>query len=659
MLSIGLSGGFNRYFDNTFELPRSAVHDGAAALVENGEIVTAIEEERLNRIKHSNKFPEHALRYCLDRRGLDIQDVDRFSFYSTEECADALLAVQHLNQRDLLHRVNARTLLCQLLSEAFDHPIDPARIVFKRHHLCHGASASALSGFERSLVLAIDGFGDFLSGVVATAESSSLTEIASLAENQSLGVLYVEVIRFLGYQQFDEYKVMGLAPYGDPAVYRPVLRRLYELLPNGDYALHLDRVVPVMLGAVEVRKTGQPVTRRHMDLAAALQEALETIVLHVLRHYRAETRLRKLCLAGGVALNCTMNGRIARSGLFDDVFVQPAAHDAGCALGGALLAAHDEGYPAKCGRLQHVYWGTDIGGQAEVEAELKAWQGFLRFERSDEVTREAAALLAGGEVLGWVQGRSEFGPRALGNRSILADPRPAENRERINQMVKKREAFRPFAPSVLEEDAAEFFDLPEGFGALPFMLFVVDVRPDKRALLPATTHIDGTARVQTVSRATNRRYWDLIAEFKELTGIPVLLNTSFNNNVEPIVDSTADAVVSFLTTELDRLVIGDFVVRKRTPAEKDWLALRVSLPPHIEVRRTKGFVSADRAETVSELRSVYDSVRISSALGELLAELDGEQMVGELLDQAHASERPALIEELARMWALRKVRLRP
>src|SRR5262249_1296171 len=282
---------------------------------------------------------------------------------------------------------------------------------------------------------------------------------------------------------------------------------------------------------------------------ASLQETLEDIAFHTIRYYRQVTGQKRLCLAGGVAHNCTLNGKLLYSGLFDDVFIQPAAHDAGCALGSAMHAYLQAKGSLSRPRLDHVFWGSDAGADDEIESTLSRWTELVEFEKVDNVAERAAQLLAGGSVIGWVQGRSEFGPRALGNRSILADPRPAENKRVINAMVKKREGYRPFAPSVPEEDAADIF-VPPPMKTAPFMIFVVDVREHQRALLGAVTHVNGSARVQTVSRSTNARYHRLLAEFKALTGVPVLLNTSFNNNAEPIVDSVEDAVVCYLTTGL-------------------------------------------------------------------------------------------------------------
>jgi carbamoyltransferase len=663
MLCLGFSGGLNRVHENPYALPATFTHDGAAALVEDGEVVTAIEEERLNRIKHSNKFPEEAIRYCLERHGAGAADVDQFAFYATEEYCNARLAYLHRTQPSMPTFIDARTRLAVLLSEALDADVDLGRIHFFRHHMAHAASASAVSGFERSLVLAIDGYGDDLSGLVACGEGSALTELTSFPQRKSLGMLYLNVIEFLGYGRFDEYKVMALAPYGDPEVYRSLLAGLYELRPGGDYELDFNQIAGHLTGQVDVRKPGQPLEQRHYDLAAALQEALEKIVLHILVHHREATGLSELCIAGGVALNCTMNGAIASSGCFDGVFVQPAAHDAGCALGAALLGSHQEGRPARGGRLRNVYWGTDVGEQDEVAAVLDRWRGLVSFERYDNIEAETATRLADGQVVGWAQGRSEFGPRALGNRSILADPRREANRERINAMVKKRESYRPFAPSVLEEAAHELFDLPAGTDEYEFMLYVVDVREEMRTVLPAITHVDGTARVQVVPQSENPRFWKLIYSFGEITGVPALLNTSFNNNVEPIVDSVEDAVVSFLTTTLDLLVVGDFAVSRRAPEDDARLSLRASLPPHVLVAKSRRHVSRDRATVSAELMATYGSGSgepISLELADWLIGLDGDRPLADLLAGAPPSSRQGeLLDEVDRLWTLRLLRLRP
>jgi carbamoyltransferase len=662
MLCLGFNGGLNLVQENPYELPHAFTHDGAAAIVRDGQVLAAVEEERLNRIKHSNKFPVLAIRFCLKHAGVTLSEIDRIGFYASEEYCDALLTQLYLRHPGMSRRLTAREVIVEKLQREFESTLEPDRLVFARHHDAHAVSAYALSGFERSLVLAIDGYGDFLSGLVGTADASGLAVHETFPQDQSLGTFYLETIRFLGYGPFDEYKVMGLAPYGNADRFRDIFRNLYDLLPNGKYQVRIRDIAEVLLSAAEPRKPSQPFANIHQDIAAALQEALETIVLHILRHHSLVTGERNLCLAGGVAHNCSMNGRILSSGLFDEVFVQPAAHDAGCALGAALIAGGSTSRIDR--RLRSVYWGPDLGAKEEIKEELDRWSDFLQFEKCDDIAERTAALLADGAVIGWAQGRSEFGPRALGNRSILADPRPAENKTRINAMVKKREGYRPFAPSVLQEDAGDFFVIPRGTTELPFMIFVVKVQEDKRTVLGATTHVDGTARIHTVAPDTNPRYWQLISAFKELTGIPVVLNTSFNNNAEPIVDSVNDAIVAYLTTKLDYLVIDDYLVTKLSPGLLQRQALNVSLPAHIWLQQSRKMVPGGGVVTEHEMRSTADpGVRrqISQELFVGLGSLQASRPIFELLAIPELADVQAdrLIEEIETLWEERLLVLMP
>ncbi|WP_437329118.1 carbamoyltransferase family protein [Sorangium sp. So ce381] len=664
MLTLGLSGGLSFAHEEMYDIPKSFTHDGAAVLVDGGEVIAGIEEERLNRIKHSNKFPIEAIRFCLARGGVDIDRVDRIAFYASEEYCNALLGRVRLLTGGALPRIDARTLLAAKLGQGLGRPIDRDKIVFVPHHQAHAASTYLLSGYDDSLIVAIDGSGDFLSGLVAVGSGDRIDVLKTIPESKSLGNFYVSVIALLGYGVFDEYKVMGLAPYGDPARYRALMSSLYTLLPDGDYEIHRDRV-GALAQAIEVRRKGGPFTQQHRDVAASLQEALEALALHVIRHEREATGKTRLCLAGGVAHNCTMNGKILYSGMFERVFVQPAAHDAGCALGAALHTTLAAGALKSRRRIEHVFWGRDVGGEAEIERELSGWSRFLRHERAEDLPGRVAEVIAAGAAVGWAQGGSEFGPRALGHRSILADPRPAANKDLVNAMVKKREAYRPFAPAVLAEDAREFFELPPGEGEFPFMIFVLKVREDKRSVLGATTHVDGTARVQTVARGSNPHFWGVLKAFKDRTGVPVLLNTSFNNNVEPIVDSAHDVVTSFLTTGLNYLAIGGFFVEKRAWTWEDVATLAVDIPRHVRVDQIRRFVAMDRAATAFELRNTYDAgarVSVSADLGEALMRADGARSLAELLADAGVDE-PAraqkAAQELEGLWAERLVSLRP
>jgi carbamoyltransferase len=519
------------------------------------------------------------------------------------------------------------------------------------------------SGFDRSLVLTIDAFGDGASGMILSGEGPALKSLSVLPDSKSLGRFYLGVIRFLGYDLFDEYKVMGLAPYGDPQKYRKMFKKFYTLLPDGDYIIHMDNLHR-LFGLAAPRRTDDHIEQLHKDIAAALQESLEAIVLHVLRHYRDTTGHSKLCLAGGVAHNCTLNGKILYSGLFDDVFVQPASHDAGGAVGAALLLCQQRNGLAGSKAWNHVYWGTKVGDGDEVLGSLWKWKDLIEIEKLENVEERAARLLAEGYVIGWVQGRSEFGPRALGNRSILADPRPAENRDIINSMVKKREAFRPFAPSVLEEYVDDFFVVPENKKNFPFMVFVLKVREDKQKLLGAITHLDGTARVQTVSKAANPRYWGLIEEFRKLTAVPVLLNTSFNNNAEPIVDSVDDAVVCYLTTRLHYLVVGDYLISKKEGTDRKYARLAPSLPAYAILRQVRKHSSPGEMRTSYEIGNSYNDryrAQISSEAFSILSQADGDRSLDELLAKvcpANENKRETL-QELLDLWSRRVISLSP
>jgi carbamoyltransferase len=540
--------------------------------------------------------------------------------------------------------------------------------------MAHAWSAYAPAAFDSSLILVLDGDGDNHSGMVLVGEGRKMTRLRKYVLNQSLGQFYMEIIKILGYNRFDEYKVMGLAPYGNPATYAPLFEKCYRLLPDGDYALDSSIVWMIQFERAglldKARRKGEPFTQVHKDIAAALQLTLENIVLHILKHYKKATGQKNLSFAGGVAHNCTLNGKILYSRLFENVFVQPAAHDAGGALGAALGVLYSEQPASNPRKLEHVYYGSDIGGDPEVRSILDSWGDFISFQRLDNVAETTAQLLADGAVLGWVQGRSEFGPRALGNRSILADPRPAHNKLLINQMVKKREEYRPFAPSVLEESLSEFFDVAPHDTEFPFMIFVLRVREHVREQLGAITHVDGTARVHTVSRKTNRVYWDLINEFGKLTGVPILLNTSFNNNMEPIVDSVDEAVVCYLTTGLHYLVVGNFLVTKKDldPASPAYLGLVPNLPRSRKLVRRKNLARNGLLETVFEVDSTVSRffsqpvVKVSEDAFDVLGAADGSKPLLALYKEAGIADEPAperLTGELLELWSRRVINLRP
>jgi carbamoyltransferase len=564
-------------------------HDASAALVKDGGIVACASEERFIRVKHAlnlagnTLLPKHAIAYCLNAAGITISDVDVVAHYCDFSPVDVQQRYESLRPFLTDHEGEAveksfagvyKTMLSrEVVEEQFRRMTGavPRSFVPVRHHRAHAASAFYPSGFEEALILTIDGTGEVESSLLAVGSKAGIHELATRYIPTSLGTLYLLLTVYLGFRSLgDEYKVMGLASYGDPARFRELFAQLVPIDEGGIYhtpllaSRDLKQIILSRLG--RARKKDDPIEPRHADVAASLQEALNDAVLATLRRAREETGIPKLCLAGGVALNCTMNGVIARSGLFDGIFAQPAGSDEGCSAGAALYiyADHQNGRPSSIEAWNHVYFGPNYA-ESDIVIALEAASERIVWKKPDDPIGYVAAKLAEGNVLGWFQGRMEFGPRALGNRSILADPRRAEMKDRINKKVKNREPFRPFAPAVPDEVAAEFFDLT-GLQSSPFMLFTVPVRDDKRDQIPAVTHVDGTARVQTVSKGTNARFWNLLQEFKRITGIPVLLNTSYNVMNEPIVCTPRDAIACFLSTDMDATVLGDFYVEKRTPA---------------------------------------------------------------------------------------------
>ena len=658
-LVLGLSGFPDVASAALFpDLPRGLYHDAAACLVDGTGVVAAVEEERFNREKHTNRFPVAAIRACLEQAGVRLTDVDAIGYFFTEANTDFELDLQYLRHPDGPAR-RSRELVVEQLYRGFGSRVDPERIRFAAHHDAHAASTFFQSGLADALVLVMDGEGDDESVSVFWGSPEGLVPLRRHPKESSLGHFYRATTELLGYDLFDEYKVMGLAPYGDPARFRATIDPLVRLLPAGDF--HLDVAGyrrAVLLGGYRPRSRGGPFAQEQMDLAATAQETLQRIVLHLLQFWRGRTGLTGLCLAGGVAHNSTLNGRILSSGLFDELFVHPASHDAGAAVGAALLChpAAGPGTTRPAGwALRHVYWGPAVDDAASTLAELRRWGAFLDWEPCGSPADSAAKLIADGAVVGWVQGRSEFGPRALGNRSIVADPRPAENWRRVNRLVKGREGYRPLAPAVLREVAAEWFDIPATDCPLDYMGCVVSVRPERRDLLSAVTHVDGTARVQTVDRDANPLFWALISRFGELTGVPVLLNTSFNNNAEPIVQSARDAIVCLLTTGLDHAVIGEFLVSRRRGDDAPYGALAVRLPGSVELAEVRA--GGERRHVVRRRRHEGSQTAVSPVVYDLLARSDGRTPIADLLGAEPEARRA--IGAVRELWARRLVVLQP
>lgn len=658
MIVLGIGGGLDLLDDNRY----NAAHDSTAVLMDDGKLIFAIEEERLNRIKHTDKAPLLSIRACLDYYRIGLQQVDRIAVYGQEQALNAALRRTGMERPELGLQQDIRVIIQSLLADEFGYAPDSERMVFVPHHLAHAISTYNMSGFPDSLVFTMDGHGDGISTLVLSGREGQLETLHTWYMADSLGFFYVEVIKFLGYDMFDEYKVMGLAPYGNPTRYRRLFKKFYSLLENGSYTIHFDRI-DYLFEIMRPRQKHEPFSQVHKDVAAALQEALETIVFHILAYYRSQTGHDHLCMAGGVALNCTLNGKLLYSQLFKDMFVQPIAHDAGAALGAALYVYQNECPQMARPPLEHLYLGSDIGENDSIATQLAAWDNFLAIEKTDHVTEVTADLLAQGNVIGWVQGRTEFGPRALGNRSILADPRPAENREIINEMVKMREAYRPFAPAILEECAGDYYELPAGTQAYPYMIYVVNVKEEQQQLLGAVTHIDGTARIQTVSQTTNAKFWRLIHEFQKQTGVPILLNTSFNNNAEPIVNTVDDAIVCFLTTKLHYLVVGDYLVKKRDGSQIRHMALYPSIPGYVlldkAIKQSKG-VSVTYYTVACNYSKKYNT-SISQDTFQILALMNGCHSLADLLLLAAIPEEKAqdVLSEILDLWSRRLVVMKP
>ena len=656
MYILGVCGGGDTLFNREFNLANTGLgHDAAAVLIKDGKVIAGIEEERLLRIKHTNLFPIKSIQFCLDRAGITLANVDRIAFYLNEAFLDKRLALHHVMTDAASARWTARSLIADRLQMAFGVDVSD-KIDFVNHHVAHAYSVFPYSKGTDSLVLTIDGIGETHSGTVGRSTDGVYEILAEFGEQQSLGFLYVTTIMHIGFKVFEEYKVMGLAPYGDPAVFREGFQELFELRENGDYWIAPAPVILERLSwMLPVRKKGEDLHQPHKDLAATLQEVLESIVFHILAHWRTVTGLEHLSLAGGVAHNCTMTGKVLNSGLFKSVHVAPAAHDAGCALGAANFALRKHCPEAHIQDFSHIYWGTSVPTEDVIAETLAKWGDWLQSSCSDDVTTEVAECLARGQVVGWVQGDSEFGPRALGSRSILADPRPAENRARINMMIKKREGFRPFAPSVTAETALNYFEF-QNADTLPYMSFIVNVREQFRTLLGAVTHVDGTARVQTVRKEDNSLYWQLLDRFGARTGVPMLLNTSFNNNVEPIVDSIDDAIVCYLTTGLDVLVIGNHIATRKDGALVQKLAKsKIALVDHAELTWSQSPRDADR-NGAAFVRSSFtgQEVQVDHETFEALRALNDNQRFGQGVE---ASSK--VLEQLWGLWEKRLIHVTP
>ncbi len=569
-------------------------HDSAACLLKDGKLIAAVEEERFTQIKHGKRpipfstfeLPFHAIDYCLKTANIHLNDVDHIA-YSFDP---SLLLGKHNGSGEisipltpgkgfdhaewtspwdplfLSSIVNAPGQLI----DGYPHHLQPrfintvrgkAKWHFTEHHIAHAASAFFPSPYEHAAVLTLDGRGEIATTTYNLGSGTELTRIGQVNMPYSLGLLYERLTTYLGFlHSSDEYKVMALASYGKP-VFINDFREMIQIGDNGMYTITNENLEERFGPA---RLKNDPFTKHHFDIAHSLQYVLEETVLELVNWLHKETNEKNLCLAGGIALNCVLNARIRDKSAFENVWVQPAAGDAGTALGAAIWTdLQEEKMPGKKFVMSHAYWGPEYSDQ-EIEKFLK-WAK-VPYRKMDDVARETAEILADNKIIGWYQGRMEFGPRALGSRSILASPIDPSMQAKLNE-VKDREDFRPVAPVVLEEDAHEWF---ENASYSPYMLFIHNVLPEKADKIPAVRHVDGTARIQTINRDQHPRYYDLLKAFKELTGVPVLVNTSFNTLGKPIVCTPRHALECFWSSPFDSLVMGSFLIQKDYEANFDF-----------------------------------------------------------------------------------------
>ncbi len=570
--------------------------NAAAAIVVDGQLIAAVEEERLNRVKYAAGLPARAIQFCLDCAGAKLSDVDHIAI-PRDPWARLGTKLRYAMRMPKFALERARVLkqfagVKEDLSAAFEISPGKIRARFHRieHHHAHLASAYFVSPFDRAAVLSADGLGDFASSMSAVGEGADMRTLGEVTFPHSLGMYYTAITQYLGFWKFgDEYKVMGLAAYGQPEFldeFRNIVRadgpisfrlglEYFTHQTQGADMTWRDANATPVLGQLfsshlekrlgPRRQKDEPLTQRHYNLAASLQAALEEVLVAYWNGIAERSNQRALCLAGGVAFNCVANAKVFDATPFEQVYVQPAAGDAGLSVGAAFAVNHGVlGRPREF-TMSHAYWGPSFSqsqiAQAAGSAGISEDAEVSQLEESTLVELTARRIAAG-DIVGWFQGAAEWGPRALGNRSILADPRRPEMKDILNRRIKHRETFRPFAPSIIEEAVGEFF---EKTNPSPFMTFAYPVRPEKRAMIPAPTHVDGTGRLQTVSQSANPLYWKLLRKVGEITGVPAVLNTSFNDN-EPIVCRPEEAIECFRRTQMDFLVMGNLALRKRQAA---------------------------------------------------------------------------------------------
>lgn len=561
-------------------------HDSSAAVIKGGKLIAAVEEERLNRIKHFSGFPALSIKFCLKEAGLVPEDIHYVGipWHPYVHLLDRMKFVFFNSPSNFFRRL--KFVLLEIRNSFVEAgkvkaAFPKAEVVFIEHHVGHAASAFYASPFEEAAVFTADGRGEWATALLGVGKKNELKKLKEAFYPNSLGLLYLALTHYLGFEENDEYKVMGMSSYGKP-VYEDFFKNGMKFSEKSIFQVNLDLLrhpgftpgtwgedyfsekVVAAFGAPRAEK--EPMNEKHMDIAASLQKGLNDVGVEIANHLYELTKQENLCLAGGVALNGVMNYKIKAGAPFKNIYIQPASGDGGLSAGTAFYIYHHIlGGPRKpC--FEHAYWGPQYSDD-DVKRELQI--SMLEYAELKDPSFVAARLLEKGCILGWFQGRSEYGPRALGNRSILADPRKAENKDMVNARIKFREEFRPFAPSILEECVDEFY---ENCGVSPYMLLVCPVKDGSEKIIPSVTHVDKTGRVQTVNNKTNPRYYALIKHFYELTGVPVILNTSFNVKGEPIVNSPADAIRCFFTTGLDFLIVERFMLFKK-PLNKEVLEI--------------------------------------------------------------------------------------
>lgn len=563
-------------------------HDAGAALVKDGQLVAAAEEERFNRKKHYSDFPTLAVQYCLKEAGITIDDVDYIGFYEKplvkfQRILETILAQWPRTYMSWVKAMPIWLLTKLRIGSTIQNELGVDKeIYYCQHHLSHAASAFLVSPFEKAAIITADGVGEWTTTGWGVGEGSEIHIKKEIRFPHSVGLLFSAITAYLGFRVNDaEWKVMGLAPYGEPK-YLDKFRELVDLRDDGSFRLNMKYFAygysTTRSFTSEWEKLfGRPQRPReteldqfHSDIAHSGQKMVEEIMVKMANHVHKETGMDNLCIAGGVGLNCVANWRILQETGFKDIYIQPAAGDSGGALGTAFYLYNTVLKNPRQFVMRHAYWGPSFSDEEILAAVNERELSYEYFDREEDLLNKTAEMIDNGKVIGWFQGRLEFGPRALGARSLVADARNPKMKDIINAKVKFREAFRPFAPSVLKEHAHEYFEMPEGMDA-PFMLLVPKVRKEMHQVLPAITHEDGTGRVQTVTDQDNGRYYRLIKAFGDRTGVPVVINTSFNVRGEPIVCTPKDAVHTFLNTGIDAVVMGNYVLTEK-PADVDFEA---------------------------------------------------------------------------------------